>query len=314
MLDTITLSLATPQAEAVTSKLSGAREIVDRGTGEVSWSGSLRNLKVRVWSGRVWLTGSLPKFYFGNNVETLTRKETERAITKLSDALGESLAGANVFRLDIGRTFEVSRPPSDYWRDIVTPARMKRHEYGLESLTLCNRQRAVVFYDKQAETRRAGARPNERAEAKRATGFLSQSNLLRFEVQLKRKLGQALGWQDIRAGTLSNAAFYERAVGEWEALYFRLERGRLVRLPQGENDVKSVMNRFAALGVQEFGGLQRAIDWVETERQAGRIDKGQAFRLRQKLKDLSRLETVTVESDAARELDAKVRQAAAICR
>src|SRR5712692_2968358 len=115
MVDTITLSLATARTEAIVSRLSRARDIIDRGTGEVSWSGSLQNFKVRVYSGRLWLTGSLAKFALGNNIEALTRSETERAVERLSDALGESVREANVFRLDIGRTFEVKRAPAEYW-------------------------------------------------------------------------------------------------------------------------------------------------------------------------------------------------------
>ena len=312
MLDTINLSLTTLRAEALTSNLSGAREIINRETGEMTWSGNLQNFRVWGGAGRLWLKGSLPKFYLGNNIETLTREETGQAIGKLSDALGEPLAEAEVFRLDIGRTFEVNRAPSDYWRDIITPARMKRHEFGLETLTLYNRQRAISFYDKQAETHRAGAKPTERAEAKRETSYLSHANLLRVEVQFKRRLRHALGWRDIRAATLSDAAFFERAVSEWAAIYFRLKRGRHVRLPE-EIDVKAILNWLAASRLQEIG-VQEFLDVIEAERRGGRINKGQAFRLRRKLIDLARLEAIAAESDAARELDAKVRQAAAICR
>jgi hypothetical protein len=60
--------------------------------------------------------------------------------------------------------------------------------------------------------------------------------------------------------------------------------------------------------------VQEFLDVIEAERRGGRINKGQAFRLRRKLIDLARLEAIAAESDAARELDAKVRQAAAICR
>jgi hypothetical protein len=309
MFDTLTLRLATSRAEAITPRLAQARGIVDAETREVSWSGKLRNLIVRVRPGSVWLTGSLAKFHLGNNVETMSRTETTRAIERLSDVLGESVAQARVFRLDIGQTFEVSQTPAVYWREFVTPARMRRQDYGVESLTFCNKQRAVIFYDKQAESRRRGGKPSEMAGAKESTAHLSRSNLLRFEVQFKRRISRVFAWPDIKAATLSDPAFCETAVMEWKAVYFRLERSRLVQLPEGCCDVKSVMDRLAILGVQSFGGLQHTLDWIETERGSGRIDKGQAYRLRQKLKGLSRRQTATPESGL--ELDAKVRQAAA---
>jgi len=281
-------------------------------TGEVSYRGSLQNFMVKIEPCRLLLTGSLAKFRFGNNIETLTRSETEHTIESLSQALGQPMKEARVFRLDIGQTFEMREPAGIYWRAFVTPPRMKRAEYVGESLTFYNGRRAIKFYDKRAESKRPGARISERAEAKETTCFLSHANLLRYEVQFKR-VGQTFGYREIKAATLSDPAFYERAVKRWETVYLGLERGRSVRLPQGEKDVKSILNWLAASKLQEIG-LQQFLDWIEAERRAGRIDNGQAFRLRQKLKQLSRLETITVESEAVRELDAKVRQAAAHCR
>ncbi len=312
MLDTVNLSLPTSRAEAIMPRLSKAREIVDTETGEVSGSGKLQNFKVRVKPENVWLVGSLAKFYLGNNIEALSRREIERAIESLSDALGESIAQARVFRVDIGCTFEMNQAPAVYWRDFVTPARMRRQDYAFESLTFYNTQRAVLLYDKQAESKRSRARPSERAGAKEGTAFLSRSNLLRFEVQFKRRISRVFKWRDIRAETLSDPAFCDRAISEWQAVYFSLKRSLLVQLPEGSSDVKSVMDRFAILGIQRFGGLQRALDWIETERRSGQIDKGQAYRLRQKLNGLSGRQTITVESGL--ELDAKVRQAGVLWR
>lgn len=309
MLDTISLGLVTSRAEAVTLRLAKARGIINPETGEVSWNGKLRNLTVRVWPGRVWLTGSLAKFHLGNNIQTLSRSDTARAIDGLSDALGESIARARVFRLDIGQTFEMTQAPAVYWREFLTPARTRRQDYRLESLTFCNKRRAVVFYDKQAETKRARAKSSERAGATESTALLSRSNLLRFEVQFKRGISRVFGWSEIRAETLSDPAFFSRAVREWEAVYFRLSRSRLVEVPDGGCDVKSVMDGLAIIGIQTLGGLQRTLDWVETTRRSGRIDKGQAYRLRHKLEALSRRQTTIAGSWL--ELDAKVRQAAA---
>jgi hypothetical protein len=154
--------------------------------------------------GNIWLTGSLAKFYFGNNIQTLSRSDTARAIDGLSDALGESIGRARVFRLDIGQTFEMNQAPAAYWREFLTPARTRRQDYRLESLTFCNKRRAVVFYDKQAETKRTGSKPSERAGATESTALLSRSNLLRFEVQFKRGISRVFGWPDIRAETLSD--------------------------------------------------------------------------------------------------------------
>ncbi len=295
------------------SNLTNTIEIVCRSTGEVRYFGNLQNFRVTIWPCRILLTGSLPKFHLGSNIETIPREETARAIEHLSDALAQQMAEARVFRVDVGQTFAMERRPSDYWSCLVAPTRMKRMEFGNETLTFANSLRSVVFYDKRAEMRHRRAGTNGRADHNGASRFHGYPHLLRYEVQFKRRLGREFGEHEIRAASLSNLVFYEKLVGRWQSMYFELERVFPVRLPIGGKEVKSDVNFLAALGLQAFG-TQHYLDAIGADLRAGLINKYQAHRRRKKIKGLSALRGTTAAADVLEELDTKVKQAAALCR
>jgi len=313
MYDTITLRLNTTNSERSMSKLTETREIIDRNTGELVNFGKLQTLRVSVWPDRMLVKGSLAKFHLGSNIDTLSREETSRAIEHLSDMLNQPMAEARVFRVDIAQTFTMERPPSEYFRCFLAPARMKRIEYANETLTFANGQRSIIFYDKVAEMRHRRAGLNGRANLGEASIFRGQPHLLRYEVQFKRRLGLAFGEREIRAASLSDPTFYEKAVGRWQAIYFGLERVSSVPQPVRGTTVKSYVHFLAAAGLQAIGP-QRSFDDIEANLRAGLIDKYQAHRLRKKSRELLRVDGITAQGDVLEELDTKVKQAVALCQ
>jgi hypothetical protein len=276
MLDTITLWLETSNAEQSMSKLTETSEKIDRETCELLYSsGKLRNLKVRVSMGGIWLTGSLAKFHLGNNIETLTREGTAHAVEQVSDELSQPMARARVFRVDVAQTFAMERPPSDYFRSFLAPPRMNRLEYRSGTLTFFNCQRSVVFYDKGVEMRRKRAGSNDRAGNGGLSRFTDHPHLLRYEVQFKRRIGRVFDEKEIRAASLSKPAIYEKAVMRSEEQYFKLGRVCLVHRPVGATTVKSDVEFLATLGLQSFVP-QQYLDAIASDLHAGLIDKYQA--------------------------------------
>src|SRR5437660_5905331 len=76
--------------------------------------GGIRNLKVKATETGLSVIGSLAKYHLGNNFETLTRQETERALERLSDELGLPMAQAKPFRLEVGSNFIVKQAVKRY--------------------------------------------------------------------------------------------------------------------------------------------------------------------------------------------------------
>ena len=81
MFDNISIELQTVQAETSLCRLSDVLDTdrVSRTTGEVTHTGRLDGFSVRIWPAGIWLAGSLAKFYFANNIETLSRSDTARS-------------------------------------------------------------------------------------------------------------------------------------------------------------------------------------------------------------------------------------------
>ena len=83
-------------------------------------SGYLDNaLKISVSSGGVKISeGSLCKWFLGDNIQTLGRKETQQAIERLSDALHLPFEHADVTRIDIAQNFIVRYEPEVYYNHL----------------------------------------------------------------------------------------------------------------------------------------------------------------------------------------------------
>ncbi|MGO8732187.1 MAG: phage/plasmid replication protein [Terriglobia bacterium] len=294
------------------SQLTNAKEIIDRDTGEVRYSGRLKNLTVKVSPSSIWLTGSLPKFHLGSNVETLSRKEISRAIEHLSDELNQPMAEARVFRVDIAQTFAMEKPPSEYWGSLLAPTRMLRIEAPGETLTFRNGQRAILFYDKLAQMRREEKHSNHHGSYVDLGRFVGDPNLLRYEVQFKQRLRKVFNEPELKAASLSSSEFYRKVVERWAAEYSKLGRiSSVSRQPLGTT-VKSALNHLAALGLISFPP-QLYLDRIATAQHAGQINKYQAARLRQKCRELLTVGGVAGAGDVLQELDAKVGQAVALC-
>ena len=284
-----------------------------RYTGEWLYArAKLKNLRVRVYIDAIWLTGSLPKFHLGANIETLHRQETERAIQRLSDELHQPMSEARVFRLDVAQTFAMERRPWEYWQYFLAPTRMARLEFPNRTLTFRNTQRAILLYDKLAEMRREEKNSNRHAGYLDLGRFAGHPNFLRYEAQFKRRLNKVFGEVGLRAASLSNPVFYRKAIEKWEAEYLKLGRISSVSRQALGTTMKSAVNHLAAFGLRSFPP-QNYFDHIAAEQRAGRIQAHQAVRMRNKCRELLRAGELNTESDLLQELDDKVRQAVALC-
>ena len=90
--------------------------------------GNLGNLKVVVSDEKLKITGSLCKWYLGNNYKTLTRRDTQQAIEKLSDTLNLPMSDASVTRIDIADNIILRNPIDVYFNHLGLLRYFKRLE------------------------------------------------------------------------------------------------------------------------------------------------------------------------------------------
>jgi replication protein CRI len=278
-------------------------------TGEYFTYGKLENLRVNERSTGISVNGSLAKFFYNNNLERLTRKDTEQAIEKLSDLLNLEMQSARVYRLDVGSNFIMGKPVSEYLSLLGGIRYFKRSEIAdRETLMYSNSKRSMVFYDKIKEIKK---------HHEYIPDLFQNRNVLRYEIKyLKRLAQQFCKDRPLTASDLYNEDFYINVLDRFKDEYFKIHRYKKFKIKDAINmkNSKELVNHLALLGLQSLGGEQIAFDMINDAKQRGELDKMQHKRLKDKVKELSSTEKYTEFNDAIFELDSKVRQAVSYYR
>jgi hypothetical protein len=200
-------------------------------TGEIRLhTGNAKNISVAITPRRLYVEGSLCKFYKGNNIETLTRQETAGALAMLADHLHVPITDAIVTRLDVGINVETTHAPAEYFRLLGHSKRylIRTYQDGdrapdtpqtLYYYTGQNHKRArrvLAFYDKIEETKyRKGYVPEKYAE----------KNILRFELRHMKKLQEQFApVQQIHAGMLTEHGFREQLLQQLNDEYQSIQK------------------------------------------------------------------------------------------
>lgn len=242
MFDNVHLRLTTVGVDTSTivSRLSNAKQTVDIDTGECRTFGYLNNLRVSVYESGLYIVGSLAKYYNGGNVYTLNRKDTERAVEKLSSELGVDISSAKVTYLEFGDAFIMQYPVQEYLKRLSSMPRMARNQQEYSLYFQCRgmeQPKSAVFYDKRLELlKKKEPLPD---------GFKSL-NLLRFEIRFKNRLPQQIGWPEVTASTLSNRGFYRKMLNHYQQIYFSISKRKTLK-PSALRDIRNPKDAFDCL-------------------------------------------------------------------
>jgi hypothetical protein len=87
---------------------------VGRANGHKTHSANMNNLRLTL-SDKITITGSIPKFFEGQNINCYSESELEKGINVLSDTLSIDLFGSKVIRIDFAATFETTHAPQNYF-------------------------------------------------------------------------------------------------------------------------------------------------------------------------------------------------------
>jgi len=169
-----------------------------------SCSGNILDYNVNVFDSGISLKGSLCKSFFGDNLQTLTRRATLQAFEKLSDCLHTDISTAKIIRLDFSTVIPTKRPPADYYAYFGNKPYFRREQWK-ESLYYSHYQRQINFYDKSKEAK---------AKFMEIPDIWKNSNLLRYELRYLRQVNKQLK-ADVTASTLYNKDFYSSVVQNW---------------------------------------------------------------------------------------------------
>ena len=265
--------------------LEKRRETADPTTGLYMQTGYLDNMRVRLRSdGELVVQGSLSRFLLGSNVGTLRCGEVEEAVRSLAAAFDVRPEMCRVYRLDLAATMPMPRPVPLYLDALGPVPRTKRRTYGNETVAYVNGVRTLQFYDKGKEAS-------------------LPSNLLRFEVQYKKRLKRQLK-RAVTLADLRDPAFFAQNARRWQRECQRVPKRRRYRLTPTMS-VRHLLRQLAGFGLAYFGGLAAVLCQVETWKGT----RQQKCRLRSALVDLATGGDDPADVRLIQEFDAAVEEA-----
>lgn len=272
MYDNITFILSTTR-EPNFQKLSNLSKKEDLNNGLVTIKGKLKNLNISYRVGQLKISGSLAKYYLGDNIQTLTRKDCSKAIDQLGDDLELSIINAKVVRLEIATNLVMQRPVIAYLQCLNVGKRQKKNIYD-SGITFWNKQRSIKFYDKLRELK--DKKQNISSEL---TGF---NNILRIELSYNSRLARQLKYKEIKASDLSCEKFYMLVINRLKKEYKFINKST-VHISDDINNVAELVNYLAFNGIKhlydEPSTIFNVIDGYNINRQM-------KFRMKEKVKEL----------------------------
>lgn len=270
-------------------------EITERSNEKSGYSctGKIFDYTVNIFDSGISLKGSLCKSLFGDNLQTLKRRDALQAIEKLSDCLHLDIKAAKVTRLDISTIIPVKRPPADYYRYLGNKPYFVRLQSTPDTLYYNSHQRQMIFYDKGKEAT---------DKDMQIPAILQNSNLLRYELRFTNRLKKQLK-TDLTATILYDNVFYYSVIQKWyldfKAIQKLKEQGFMIDNINTTKEAETAL--FAAL-LQEKG--QSVIDEYLAELKAKNVfkDRQRYYELRQKLNTILQTPAGT-KSELMQELD-----------
>lgn len=265
-------------------------------------TGNLGNLKVSLNEYQVKIKdGSLCKWYLGDNLQTMGRKDTERAVEKLSDLLHLPMSKAQITRIDVSQNFIMKFPPSVYMQHLG----QMRHASRLEqpnSLYYKKPDCCLCFYDKAKE---------QKAKKETLPELYQNRNVLRYEQRYERRLAKHLEVPEVKASMLYDEDFYINLLNRWRDNYKSIQKINDVQLNFDMMKNKKDLNRMGILAlVESAGGENAMMNQIAEAQQQGKLNKKQAYDLRQAIKDACTIrDGLVVENEAIAELNKKVTEA-----
>jgi hypothetical protein len=244
-------------------------------TNGVWHSGNCGDFKVSISPFKgISLHGSLPKYYFGNNIQTLTRNEIRLAFEKLNNELGIDVGVAEIRRLDISTVLDMLRTPSDYYDCLGDKKHFERVQVTADSLYYNNYKQQIIFYNKAKEAKDKGVEiPSQ---------FVGK-NLLRYELRYTKRLRKQL--QSVTASTLYDELFFSKMVQSWYDEFMSISKiPRITMNCDNINTPKDAKDAILATLLQEKG--QEYVDRVLADLKASNLSSKYRTMIKTDLREL----------------------------
>ena len=257
--------------------------------------GNLKNMRVTLNESSISVKGSLCKYFYGNNIDTLNLTNTREALNQISADLSIDIHKASVSRIDFSTNIVTDYTPTIYYPYLGNLTRFQRFEQP-NAIYYNQDAKRLLFYDKIEEAKKKGM-----TIPKQHIG----DNLLRYELVLNSDVPRYLKYNGLYALDLGSEELFKKLLHIWYGYYQQIQKHSKTIKIMADNikTPKDVETRiFNALvrrnpeEVQRFLSELKAKDVFE--------HKEYYSRLNSKIRNIQK--TQAVENDLIEELSSKI--------
>ena len=257
--------------------------------------GDLKNMRVTLNESSISVKGSLCKYFYGNNIDTLNLTTTREALAQISADLSLDINKASVSRIDFSTNIVTDYTPTIYYPYLGELSRFERCEQP-NSIYYNQEAKKLLFYDKIAE-----AKKKQMPIPKQHIG----DNLLRYELVLKRDVPRYLKYNGLYVQDLGSEELFKKLLHIWYGYYQQIQKHSKTIKIMADNikTPKDVETRiFNALVRRNPKEVQRFL--LELKAKDVFEHKEYYSRLNSKIRNIQK--TQIVENDLIDELSSKI--------
>lgn len=305
MYDTIHAKLYIDEAERLDllaelpSKLENFVEHKDLDNNRSYFSAREGNLKIYINQHYLSIYGSIAKWYLGDNLQVLTRKDTELAFNKLSNILQIPLKGANITRLDVANNIILKYPINLYFNYLGNYKRAYR-QLDKKTLMYISTNETLCYYDKIAQVK---------SKRESIPKLFKHSNVLRLEQRYMKTPHKTLKRSSLTVKDLYSEDLYITILKRWEMAYKQINKVRdfsfNFELKTSITDIKNISILYF---IEARGGLVELLKEVDIAYKIGNLSRWQRDKLKACFRNISKSKAYTKESELLKELNTKVNQ------
>jgi len=282
-------------------KLSNITTIVERNTNNVIIKGYLGNLFVMITVNGICVSGSLSKYYHGNNMYTLTFAEINLAFKMLEKQLNIPIEKAKVQRLDIAENFIVNYPIRNYFPYLGDMTYYERQELN-DGVYYNGGNKTLLFYDKVSERKF-----NKESVPECYVG----KNILRYELRFMKRLGKLFDRKCIYVSDLLLEPFFTELLYRYKMYYQNIHKNKDI-IHYGDlqiNDWRQFNNQVDLAGMEKLGGESALLNTlIQAKKDKAFKNPMHATRVIKRIKTTYENNIFTEQSSLVRELDDKIQK------
>ena len=302
MYDTVKLSYSlldniVPKDTEVFNNLVNITESIDVHT-QSNWiTGKAKNMVIRRNANSITVQGSLPKYQYGNNLQTLQRADTGLIIEELSDLISTDLRKARIQRVDFSTNIITEHKPQYYYRFLGHLTRFYRHSDN-SSLYYNQGCKKLLFYDKIKDAK---------AKQMPIPKQYQNKNVLRYEMRLLKQVNKFFK-RDVLANDLINKQLYNYLLDKWYEYYKEIEKQKSkINIMSNQITSPKDFDKQLLIGLVQSLGYSHIDDVIEQMKTMKVFNQKEYYsRLKSKYRRLSKVDIS--DEDVISEIDMKINE------